>query len=475
MANPTDTDHLSDNASTSEGRQDSATSASSSEEYAPSVPIKRDRVWLRSLLPVLVLAIGIGGTIAIVKSRKRPKKMRPAATGALVEAITTQKRSHSVVVTAHGNVQAKQVASIAAEVSGRITWVNPSFAIGGLVKKGAPLVRLSAVDYQLAVEQSRAQVAQAERSLAEAQSNATVAKREWRVLGQHGGRKEPNPLTLGEPQLKQAQALLASARATLQLSKVRLGRTMIRAPFNLRVRSESVEVGQFVVAGQPFAQVFGVDEAEVLVPLRVADLGWINVPRQRFGKDDHAELVGEGSSAWVTLKVAGKVHRRQGRLVRRAGEIDASGRMTKVVVSLVDPYNLHVTAGGAPVDFEVGSFVEVAIEGRRMDDVVPIPSQALRLGNKVWLATANDTLEIRKVVVGRLTTTEAIVVEGLKGGERLITSSLGDAIDGLKLRVVATKSPAAAPLAEKPNRARSAQAPGSGSARAATASAAREN
>ncbi len=36
---------------------------------------KRDTAkWLRRILPVVILALGIGGTVALVKSRKKPKR-----------------------------------------------------------------------------------------------------------------------------------------------------------------------------------------------------------------------------------------------------------------------------------------------------------------------------------------------------------------------------------------------------------------
>lgn len=399
--------------------------------------ITDDKAWLRRLLPLVVIALGAVVAIAIVKGRKAPEKAKAKPMGTLVETLTARKETRQVTVVGHGTVQPRREVNIIPEVSGRIRWAHPQLVVGGLIKKGQVLLRIDPVDYKLALERSRAQIAQTERGVAEAKSNSQVARREWKILGKRTGRKDPNPLTLGVPQLKQAQAALAGAKADLKQAKVRLSRTVIRAPFNLRVRRETVEAGQYAIMGQPLATVYGTDEVEVMVPLKVSELRWINVPRQVFDKKGKVRKEGEGSPAQIRLKIGEQGHERAGKLERSVGEIDPTGRMTKVIVSLSDPYNLEPGAkkkGNFTPDFEVGAFVEVRIQGRSLADVIPIPAEALRIGSVVWVASKAGKLEIRKVKTARVTKREALVTSGLSVGDRVITSSLGGAISGMKLR-----------------------------------------
>ena len=63
-----------------------------------------------------------------------------------------------------------------------------------------------------------------------------------------------SPLARREPQLAEAQASLDSAKAQLADAELSLRRTAVVSPFDGRVRSESVDVGQFAGAGQSLEQ-----------------------------------------------------------------------------------------------------------------------------------------------------------------------------------------------------------------------------
>lgn len=432
------------------------------EEELPPIDytITNDKKWMRRLLPVLVVLIGALMAVVIVKSRKKPPRKKPIDRGVLVETMVASKQARRVIVRGHGSVAPERELTIAPEVAGKLLYVNPAFVVGGVLKKNSVLMRIDATDYRLAYKRARSQIAQAKRALAEAQSNAQVARREWKVLGKQLGRKA-TPLTLGVPQLEQAQAALASAEADLKQAQVRVARTVLRAPFDLRVRRETVEVGQFVSPPAPLATVFGTARAEVQVPLKLADLRWIEVPKQRFNARGQAEKIGLGSPAWVSLRVGNKLFKRRARLDRTVGEIDPTGRLTKVVVSLDDPYNLSAKRqeGGYQPDFEIGAFVEVAIEGRELDNVIPIPAEALHIGSRVWVVGKESKLAIRKVTVLRLDEKEALISAGLQVGDKIVTTPLANAVQGLKLRLreelpKAPKTPKAPKAPKAPNAAK---------------------
>ncbi|PIE20014.1 MAG: hypothetical protein CSA65_00210 [Proteobacteria bacterium] len=400
--------------------------------------ITNDKKWLRRLLPLIVVAVGVVASIVIVKSRKPLERKEPIALGALVETLIAKPATRRVTVVSHGTVQPERQLVVSPEVAGKVRWANPGLVVGGLLKRGAVLARIDPVDYALAARKAKAQIAQAKRSLAEAQSNAQVARREWKILGKRAGVK-PTDLTLGKPQLAQAEAALAAAKADLKQAKVRVGRTILRAPFDMRVRKENIENGQYVTPGMPLATVFGTARAEVHVPLKVSDLRWINVPKLRFGADGKAKRAGHASSATVRLKVGSKTYTRRGRVERSLGEIEATGRMTRVVVVIDDPYNLERPDDGTyRPDFQVGSFVEVVIEGRELKNVIALPAESVRLGDVVWVVEPGDTLGIRKVELLRLNEREALIAAGLKPGEKVVLTPLANPVAGMKLRLRST-------------------------------------
>jgi RND family efflux transporter MFP subunit len=402
--------------------------------------------WLRRSIPLLILAAGILGTVMLLKSRKAPKRSPTLKKGVLVDVLTVRYEDQTFRVTGNGVVQAQRQVNLSPEVSGKVQWVNSAFVVGGFIKAGGKLFTIEAADYRLRVDRAKSAIAQAEQQLAQAESNARVARQEWGRLGQKTVRGKPTDLMLHLPQLKAARANLEGARTDLQQARLNLARTVYRAPFNCRVRSKSVDRGQYVVLGQALGSVYDTDLAEVEVSLPVAELKWLRVPKVRAGAASSS--IETGSRAIVRLGTGIRVYRREGHLSRAVGEIDPTGRMSKVIVSLVDPFRLKPGNDDGrkhEPDFELGAFVEVEILGSEVQRVVALPPNALRVGSVVWLVKADETLEIRSVQVARRTKDAVLLKSGLVDGDRVILTNLTGVLPGMKLRTAKKQRPRRGP------------------------------
>jgi RND family efflux transporter MFP subunit len=381
-------------------------------------------------IPVAILAGALAITVAMIASRNAPKKEHKLSPGPLVETIEVSPTSHQVTVYATGTVQPRQEASIAPQVDGKIISVADQFVAGGYFSRGEVMFEIEGVDYELALRSAESQLARAQYELASAEGQAEVAREEWRLLGSGDGTK-PNPLVLHEPQLKNASAQLQAAQAGVERARLNLERTVVRAPFNCRVRSENIDPGQFVRTGTTVAVLIGTDRAEVTVPLPLSDIRWLDVPSPVNG------LV--GSQAEVRMTVDGKVYSWNGVVARNMGVVDERGRMERVVVAVDDPYGLNNPDGGQRFDLAVGSFVEVRISGRTLKDVYRLPAASLRQHNTVWLFdVADSTLQIKDVELLRREQETAVLGSGLSGGDRVVTTYLAGAANGLRLRVAQT-------------------------------------
>jgi multidrug efflux pump subunit AcrA (membrane-fusion protein) len=199
----------------------------------------------------------------------------------------------------------------------------------------------------------------------------------------------------------------------------------VRAPFNALVRSETIDLGQYLRSGSSVGTLLGTDTVEIVVPLPLEALSWVTVPRQG----------GRGSAAEIRLPVGERNYSWPGRVVRTLGEVDPLGRMVRVVVAVDDPYLLGGRISDSRPPLAVGSFVEVALQGRRLPSAAIIPRRALREEDTVWLADDDSLLRIRSVQVLRREQETVIIGDGLQDGERVIVSSLSGAADGLKVRV----------------------------------------
>lgn len=375
------------------------------------------------VLPGAILLVGLLVALFLVKSRSAPDREEPAAQGVLVRTLTVEAGNHPVVVTSTGVVQPQQEIEVVPQVNGQVAFVDPRFVAGGFFRRGELLFAIEEEEYLLAVERARAGVAQAELAFAVARNRAAVARQEWEKLNMHG--READPLVLHEPQLAEAGAALASASAALRQAELDQERTRLFAPFNCRVRSESVALGQYVKSGTSYGAIAGTDAAEIVVPLALADLAWLTVPAAG-GRQP-------GSPAAVLLEVGGTTYRWSGRIARSLGEVDVQGRMARIVVRVDEPHARSGEQPGRP-DLVANMFVQVRGEGATLRGVHAIPRSALREENTLWLMDKEQRLEIRPVEVLRLDKEQAFIGKGLADGERVVLTHLSGAADGMLLR-----------------------------------------
>lgn len=401
---------------------------SSDIEMSQGVVVQKKSRFKKIIIPIVILLIGFGGMKYLGSLKTAPPRTPKVVKGVLVEAFTVKKDDYGVTIHGTGTVQAKQESTITLQVTGKVDFVSDNFAEGGFFKKGEVMFKIESLDYELAIDKAGALLAKAEYDLATAKSQANIAKMEWENL-KTGSKEKPNPLVLHIPQLKKAQADASSARASLKQAQINLERTNVRAPFNCRVSEESVDLGRFINAGLGVGKISGTDEAEIIIPLLMEDILWLDIPR------DTGQA---GSKATV------KVMRRnspdsivtwQGSVVRSLGEVDSLGRMSRVVVSVKDPYNFSGSNINKGFELQSGMFVEVAMEGNSLTGVIKIPNEALRDDSTVWVSV-DDKLVIKPVTVARREKENVYVSGGLEDGDLLIVTVVQGASNEMLLRTI---------------------------------------
>ena len=370
------------------------------------------------ILPVVVLIAGAALAAMIVASRKAPPRVERPQLGPLVEIMTASVSDVPVTVTGHGEVVAKVAVDVVPQVPGQVVKVHPALVAGGFFRAGDVLIVIDPRDYELAVERAQAAVARAQVTLEREQAEAEVAREEWDVL--NPGQEPTSGLVVREPQVRQSEAELAAAVAELSAAELNLQRTRISLPFDGVVVSESTDVGQYVGTGTRLARVYGTDVVEVRVPLDSRELAWFSVP----------ERGEEGAPVEVSAAFGGSRQVWEGRVSRMEAQVDQQSRMVHVVVEIRDPYK---ATDGRPALLP-GTFVDVSIYGRALEDVVAIPRHAVREGGGVWVVE-DGLLKVRDVAVLRSDRQQTLVSSGLAQGDQVVVSTLDAVTDGMKVRI----------------------------------------
>lgn len=364
-----------------------------------------------------ITSITILGSLRPKEDVKVPEISAPA-----VFYRTISKGPVKMEVFAQGEVRPKTEIALTAQVGGKIVSVSDDFADGGVIKNNQPLIQIERADYQVAVTRAEASLAQAEQALELEQAEAALARQDYEELGGLESGGTPSALALRKPQLNQAKASYAAAKADLAGAKLSLARTTIRAPFTGRVRKKNADIGQFISPGFQVGQVFSTDIAEIRLALSDSDLAQIDLP-MAFNQSDKKKSL----SVRLSAKIAGRTRYWTGQIVRTDAAIDPTTRQISAIVEVKDPYGASADSG---FPLAIGLFVDALIEGRELDAATIIPAIALQGDNTVFIVDENDKIAIRPVNVIAAISKGIIITNGLEDGDRLVISRLAGVASG---------------------------------------------
>lgn len=396
------------------------------------------RKLLQALLVFVILAVGIGIATLLKLTRKAPARMERKVIPPLVRVETVHQRDVQMVVQGYGTVQPEVEAEVVPQVVGKVVAISPNLRNGGFVKAGEVLITIDPCDYVLAVQSAEAEVASAEVALELEKAEAEVSQEEWELL--YPGKEPSSPLVLRKPQIRQAETQLKAAQAALATAKLSLERTKVSLPFDGRVLSETVDLGQYVNIGQSVGKIYGIDVVEVVVPLEDWELVWFDIPGNPVSING-SNSSKTGSPVEVRADFAGGSHTWDGYVVRTTGEIDKTSRLVSVVVEVPDPFK---EANGRP-PLVPGMFVELLIKGRTLKSAIPVPRDAIREGNKVWVVE-DGRLHIQELKIARADRDFIYAISGLDDGAMIVLSSLDTVIEDMKVRTQLDVSPGASRL-----------------------------
>ena len=326
-----------------------------------------------------------------------------------VDVMRVNATNEKITVTAQGSVTPRTQTTLISEVSGLIIDVSPAFVAGGFFSKGDVLVRIDDRNYRAEVKRAQASVRAAETNVTRETGLADYAREDWeRAQSVLRSSKAATDLAMRKPQQAEALASLEFAKADLEKRQGDLDRTVIRAPYDGLVREKRADIGQFVNSGSPLAVTFSVEVAEIRLPLPDSQLPYLNL-------DEYELVKGSGPEVVLSASIGGQLNTWQGRIIRTEGVFDERSRVLYLVAQINDPYNRYSKGWEHPL--RMGTFVDAAIEGKLLENVIRLPRRALRSDNKIWTVADNNRLTAVTVVIARADEQSVLVQSGLKSGE----------------------------------------------------------
>ncbi|QSX34437.1 efflux RND transporter periplasmic adaptor subunit [Shewanella avicenniae] len=381
-------------------------------------------LFLRRVLPPIVIVILTVAVIAALFATQKPPEKKPEEeTLPVVNVVAADPQTVTLSIASYGTVNPKYRTQLVSEVQGRIEKIAPQFVAGGMVKQGDELAVIEPYDYQAALKQAEANLAQAQAALEEERARGEVAKVDFK-----GFSGVPPELGLRKPQLKQQQANVKYAEAELDRAKRNLERTVIRAPYDAIVSARAVNLGQYVTVGTNLGELLDTNVAEVRLPLANKELAYLESVDNPY------------TEVTLTTQLAGKNVSWQAHVVRSEGVVDPDNRMVYLVAEVQDPYLRHTIAQTGQLALKFGSFVDAEIRGRTLSNVVKLPRYMVR-NNKVAVVNDENRIEMRSVKVVRTDLENVYLQDSLNHGDRVAETALVNMESGLKVKVAGDVAP----------------------------------
>jgi len=366
---------------------------------------------IKKFLPALVILVAVIVSMVIANTQPNVKKKMHRKALKVVETMVVKPMNWMPTIKTQGTVEASTITTLSTRVSGEVTWVSDALKPGGFFEKGDVLIKIDAIDYELAIKSAEAELAEAQYIYQEEKAQSIQAKLNWKRLER---KEEPNDLVLRKPQMAKAKAVVNAANARLKRAALDLKRTKIVAPYTGRVQEQYVDIGQYVSTGKDLVKVFAIDKVEVRLPLTDGQREQVMLPVYYHG--DSPKTDDNVSAVIIEATVGGDMHEWEGQLVRIEGVMSRETRQQYIVVNIDKPYERSLQ-GRPPL--EIGQLVKARVKGRVNESVFIIPRAALHAENMVMLVDDNNMIQRREVKPIAFEGDKAIIRDGLVNGERL--------------------------------------------------------
>ena len=338
----------------------------------------------------------------------------------IVEILTP--KDFQVQISSNGTTTPLTQTVLTAEVGGEVIYRSKKFAEGASVIEGEILAKIDDTDLQLQYKNALLQLANAEVQYSLQLAEAEVAKKAWDKIGDGVA----SDLTLKKPQLKQAEAFLEVAKAQVSSAAKKLNKTEIIAPYAGRIQNVNIDLGTTIIPGQPVGAMYTSSEIEITLAVKDNDLQFLSIPM-----DGRKLNPSEQASVVIESFYKGKNQSWKGKLERVDGVIDPVTRMINLIAVFKNDF-IEIDKPNLPI----GLFVEAKIDGITLKNIFEIPINSISEDNEVYIVDKDNQLELRELTILKKYSEFVIIKDGLKAGERLVTSKLSTASDGIKVNPV---------------------------------------
>jgi multidrug efflux system membrane fusion protein len=414
---------------------------------------------LRRILPIAVgtaIVVSIGAYVMYGQQQQEQKAKRARANQDQPAPVLAARASITdvpIYLDAVGNTRALNTVTIRAQVGGQI--VKVGFKEGQDVERGFVLAEIDPRTYQAQYDQAVAKKAQDEATLANARIDLD---RYTKLAASNSGSKQQADTQ--KALVAQLEAQVQGDQAAIDNTKTMLSYTKILSPIDGRTGIRLIDEGNLVQAN---------DTNGIVVITQVRPISVLfNLPQQQFPQVSAA--FAKGALPVDAMAVDGKTFVDRGTLQVIDNQMDQTTGTIRMKAEFPN----------ANLQLWPGQFINVRVLVDTLKQVVVVPTAAVQRGPQgtfVFVVGADGKVAVRPVAVAQQDDTRAVISDGVKTQEQVVTTGFTRLSNGTRVAVQQSDGepqPAAAagegaapqaPEAARPERRRSENAPAAPSAK----------
>ncbi|MBU2513086.1 efflux RND transporter periplasmic adaptor subunit [bacterium] len=382
---------------------------------------KKMRFVLVVFLPcLLLLGGGILGMQILAGMKSPPIEKLISERPLPVEVLKADMESVTPFITGYGEVGAVNVVTISPEIPGKVVEVHPRLERGELIAEGETLIKIDTSEDDLSLKINKTRLKTLKRNL-------ELVKREYQRLENLYQKNKLASLSDVEKAEQGYNTMIDQVNQlehSIDSSQLNIKRGTITAPFDGRVKTVSVERGQYVSPGVSVVTLADDSLLEILVSVDSEKAKEL----LRFKTDSISKSrfwFSRLEQSTVTISwLQGEHSVETGGILHRIVDVDPKTRTLKLAVRL----SAENTPDLPAFPIVEGLFCQVKIPGAIIKNVIKLPRQAVQFDNKVRIVV-ESRLKTIPVDVKWVDSDFAFITAGLKSDDTVIISNLSEPME----------------------------------------------
>jgi membrane fusion protein, multidrug efflux system len=366
------------------------------------------RIWQTVLAAILLFFLGC----------KKSEPVKPAAPEVAVARV--EQRDVPVVHEWVGTLDGMVNAKIKPQVTGYL--LRRNYAEGAVVRKGQLLFEIDPRTFQAALDHARAQLANANGQLAQAEANQVKAQLDVnrytplakeQAVSQQDLDNAVQSNVAAQAQVRAAKAQIDAARAQVDAAQLNLSFTRMVSPIEGVAGVADAQIGDLVGPATLLTTVSTLDPIKVYFP--VSERGYLDYVKEN---PDAAKRAAQERQLELEMILAdGSLYPHKGSFSFADRQVDVKTGTLRLEGQFPNPGNI----------LRPGQFARVRAITSTKKGALLVPQRAvteLQGSYQVAVVHNDNKVEIRPVTVADRVGTEWVIEKGLKAGERVIAEGI---------------------------------------------------